>query len=110
MKKLPDYLSRSFYKYNIISRLILLEGGAANLVEKKKELINFLSQKGVNKNTARKWLTIERGAKLEIPFSVLVHIKDFFNLKYQHAAQNHFELISVEHLYFEDQLKVIADP
>jgi hypothetical protein len=115
MKVLPDVWYKSKYKYNIIARLVLLEGGVSNLTEKKKEIIDYLIARGAKESTIRKWFTIERGAKLEIPFSVLVSIKDFFNAKYQQMhipnslnTQNRFDSIAVEDLYFEGQLRIIA--
>ena len=117
MKALPEALNKSIYKYNIIARLVLLEGGTANLLEKKKELIDYLKAQGAKEGTIRKWLTIERGTKQEMPFSVLSSIKDFFNDKYRKMqspdyedTQNRFEEITVEDLYFEGQLRIIAKP
>ncbi len=117
MKKLPDLFRNSRYKYNIITRLILLQGNESNFRDKKLELIHYLKEHGAKEGTIRRWLIIERGVKQEIPTSALVVVKDFLNEKYRQmhvpSSLNEgdcFEQIDVEDLYYEGQLKIIPNP
>lgn len=113
MKHLPNTWNQSQYKYNILARLALLEGGVSTLIKKKRALIDHLIAQGAREPTIRKWLVIERGAKQEIPFSVLVSIRDFFNHKYKTTSssddlpEEQVELIETEDLFFAGQLRIL---
>ena len=117
MKKLPEVFKNSRYKYNIITRLILLQGGESNFRDKKLELIHHLKEQGAKEGTIRRWLVIERGVRQEIPTSALVAIKNFLNEKYRQmhvpgslSNGECFEQIEVEDLYYKGQLKIIPNP
>jgi len=116
MKTLPEVMGDHCYKYNIINRLALLKGGLKTLPEKKKELVKYLKDKGVNPGTSRSWLTIERGLKREIPLSAMIEIRNFFNQKYQQRhvpgslnESDRFEKIELEDLYCEGQLQIFPE-
>lgn len=116
MKALPEVMQEYDYKYNIINRLITLEGGVKKLPEKKKELADYLIARGAKVATIRKWLVIERGVKHEIPASALFAIRDFFNQKYKQRhvpgslnRSDRFEQIETQDLYCRGQRKIIPD-
>ena len=110
MKQVPELLNNSNYKYNIIARLLLFKGGESALRKHKKELMQYVQKKGVKETTFRKWIVVQRGAKLEIPVSSLVHIVNFFNEKYRlmypigSVLETKYQALTVEDLYFQGQL------
>ena len=110
MKQVPELLNNSNYKYNIIARLLLFKGGESTLRKHKKELMQYVREKGIKETTFRKWIVVQRGAKLEIPVSALVHFVDYFNGKYRQmypigsVLESKYEVLTVEDLYFQGQL------
>jgi len=119
-KAIPEEMRNHPYKYNILNRLILLEGGVGRLNEKKKELIDHLKKHGARPATVRSWFTIERGVKHEIPTSALLRIRDFFNQKYRAVHDRSiqkgdlhptavFVPLEIAELYCEGQQKMLPE-
>jgi len=119
-KTIPEAMRNHPYKYNILNRLILLEGGVGTLNEKKKELIDYLKSQGARPATVRSWFTIGRGVKHEIPTSALLRICQFFNEKYRKTHDDlirkgelHptaiFKALEIAELYCEGQQKMLPE-
>jgi len=81
MKHCVPYFQTSNYKYNIIARLLSLDGAESSLTRNKKHLIEYMIQKGFKESTVRNWLVIDKITQTEIPVKALREFAKYFNIR-----------------------------